>query len=141
MHYLLDTDTTSYLIKRNSIHHHQVLARLTSLEPAAVAISSITVSELISGLQQIPHSNTVHKKRIKDALEHFITAIEVLDYTLASAMIYGELRAQLKLKGKDIGAMECLIASHALAEKRILVTNNTNHFKRIKGLELENWVS
>ena len=54
--------------------------------------------------------------------------------------MYGELRARLKLKDTDIGAMDCLIASHALAEKRILVTNNAKHFSRIKELKLENWI-
>lgn len=139
MNYLLDTDTTSYLIKRNSPHHRKVLNRLLSLPPSAVAISSITICELVSGIKQIPDQNMVHKKRVQEALEHFITSINILDYTYAAALIYGEMRARLKSKGKDIGAMDCLIASHALNEGRILVTNNIKHFKQIKELEWENW--
>jgi tRNA(fMet)-specific endonuclease VapC len=139
MYYLLDTDTTSYLIKRKSPYHQKVLDKLMSFSPSAIAISSITVCELISGLKQIPDHHAMHKERIEEALKCFITEINVLDYTIASALIYGEIRSQLKLKGIDIGAMDCLIASHALSENRILVTNNIKHFKRIKGLELENW--
>jgi len=139
MNYLLDTDTTSYLLKRNSPYHQKVFKKLLSHSPQDVAISSITVSELVSGLNQIPDHDRTHKKRVKEALEHFITAINVIDFTLASALIYGEIRAQLKLKGNDIGAMDCLIAAHALSEKRILVTNNVKHFSRVKNLELGNW--
>jgi tRNA(fMet)-specific endonuclease VapC len=139
MEYLLDTDTTSYLIKRKCPQHKKVLKRLLSLQPEKIAISSITVCELTSGIQQIPDQNAQHKKQIQEAFEHFFTGIHVLDYTFASALIYGSLRAKLKITGHDIGAMDCLIASHALAEGRILVTNNLKHFKRIKNLELENW--
>ena len=140
MNYLLDTDITSYLVKRNNPHHQKVLKKLLTLSPSVVAISSITVSELFSGFKQIPDHDAIHKKRIQEALEHFVTAMNIIDFTLASAMIYGEIRAELKMKGKDIGVMDCLIAAHAISEKRILVTNNLKHFSRIKKLELENWV-
>jgi tRNA(fMet)-specific endonuclease VapC len=139
MNYLLDTDTTSYLIKKNSPYHQQVIERLTALSPDAVAISTITVSELASGLQQIPHHNLTYKKQLKDAFAHFITSINVIDFTYPAALLYGDIRAQLKADGNDIGAMDCLIAAHALSEKRILVTNNKRHFSRIKHLEIENW--
>lgn len=140
MNYLLDTDITSYLLKRNHPHHKKLLKRLLSISPISIAISTITVSELISGIKQIPDQNITHKHRVTEALNHFITAMNVVDLTLTSAMIYGEIRSQLKMKGKDIGAMDCLIAAHALSEKRILVTNNIKHFSRIKNLELENWI-
>jgi len=139
MHYLLDTDTTSYLIKKHSPYHQVVLNKLISLSASTVGISTITVSELASGLQQIPHHNLVYKKRLNDAFQHFITSIHVIDFNYTAALIYGDIRAELKTNGNDIGAMDCLIAAHALSEKRILVTNNTKHFSRIKGIQLENW--
>lgn len=139
MHYLLDTDITSYLIKRNSQHHQGVLRKLLTFSPERIAISAITVSELFSGVQQITHHDAVYKSRLETALTQFVTTINVLDFTLASAMIYGNTRAQLKQEGADIGSMDCLIAAHAVAEKRVLVTNNTKHFSRIKNLVLENW--
>ncbi len=40
----------------------------------------------------------------------------------------------------DIGAMDMLIASHALSLGVTLVTNNVREFSRIPTLPLENWV-
>lgn len=139
MHYLLDTDITSYLIKRNDPHHEPVLKKLLSHSPGAISISVITVSEIASGLKQIPDHNPSYKKRVREAFEHFITTINISDFTLTAALIYGDIRATLKSKGEDIGAMDCLIAASAISEKRILVTNNVKHFSRIKNLKLENW--
>jgi tRNA(fMet)-specific endonuclease VapC len=34
-----------------------------------------------------------------------------------------------------------LIGAHAAALHAVLVTNNTKHFARIRGLQLENWYS
>lgn len=139
MKYLLDTDTTSYLIKKNAPQHQKVLQRLISLSPSSVAISTITVCELISGLQQIPHQQLLYKKRLKEAFTQFSTSIHILDFNYTAALIYGDIRSQVKMKGHDIGAMDSLIAAHAISEQRILVTNNTRHFSRINDIKLENW--
>lgn len=140
MTYLLDTDISSYLIKRNHIYHQKVLTKLLSLSPDEVAISVITASELVSGLKQVPDQNSEHKKRLSLALDYFLTSINILDYTFNDALIYGEIRAHLKSIGNDIGAMDCLIAAHAISQNRVLVSNNHNHFNRIPNLKLENWL-
>jgi len=36
--------------------------------------------------------------------------------------------------------MDLLIATSALAENAVLVTNNEAHFSQVKGLPLENWL-
>lgn len=50
-----------------------------------------------------------------------------------------EIQAALRAKGLEIGHTDTLIAGTAMASELQLITNNTNHFKRIKGLELEHW--
>jgi tRNA(fMet)-specific endonuclease VapC len=40
-----------------------------------------------------------------------------------------------------IGAMDLLIASHALFLDSVLVTNNTREFERVPDLKIENWLS
>jgi tRNA(fMet)-specific endonuclease VapC len=42
-------------------------------------------------------------------------------------------------KGVRIGDYDIMIAGHALAAGCTLVTNNTREFKRVKGLEIEDW--
>lgn len=49
--------------------------------------------------------------------------------------------ADLESKGVPIGAMDLLIAAHALALDATLVTNNRAHFSRIAGLRIENWMT
>jgi tRNA(fMet)-specific endonuclease VapC len=51
------------------------------------------------------------------------------------------LKTQLRQSGQPLPDFDLLIASVALVENRILVTNNTHHYERIPGLQLENWVS
>jgi tRNA(fMet)-specific endonuclease VapC len=48
-------------------------------------------------------------------------------------------RMCLQKKGYSIGAMDMMIAAHARATKRTLVTNNENHFSRVSNLKIENW--
>lgn len=56
-----------------------------------------------------------------------------------SAVIYGQIRAQLAAPGTPIGPNDLLIASIALANNLILVTHNTREFSRVEGLRLEDW--
>ena len=50
-----------------------------------------------------------------------------------------EIYAYLKKGGILIEDADILIASIALVEDLVLVTDNIRHFERIKGLEIENW--
>lgn len=138
--YLLDTDSVSYLINSKSPFHEKLLSKIREIELSNVAISVMTASELVSGLKQIPEQNAVFRHCIQEAIERFLTAIPVLDFTITGSLLYGEIRAHLLRIGQDIGVMDTLIAAHALAEGRILVTNNVAHFGRVPQLLVENWV-
>jgi tRNA(fMet)-specific endonuclease VapC len=50
-------------------------------------------------------------------------------------------RADLERQGRRIGDLDSLIAAHALAEERILVTNNLREFSRVPNLRAENWAT
>ena len=56
-------------------------------------------------------------------------------------MHYAKQFTQLRAAGTPIGANDLWIARHALALNATLVTNNTIEFKRITGLQLENWAT
>jgi len=70
----------------------------------------------------------------------FLAALEILPYNRPAAEKYGALRAYLEKTGQAIGALDLLIAAHALAGGFILVTNNEREFQRIPGIVMENWV-
>lgn len=53
----------------------------------------------------------------------------------------GEIRALLANKGTPIGPLDVLIAGQAKARQLTLITRNTNEFRRVIGLQIENWIS
>jgi len=60
--------------------------------------------------------------------------------TISATRKAAGIYADLKKKGQPIGHTDCLIAGIALTNNLQLVTNNTDHFKRVKGLEIVNWL-
>ncbi len=53
--------------------------------------------------------------------------------------IFAEEKARLQKKGNIVDDFDLLIGATVLANNMILVTNNEKHFKRLKGIQLENW--
>jgi len=53
-------------------------------------------------------------------------------------IVYGEIRADIEIRGQIIGAYGLLIAAHALSENLTLITNNVKEFSKIKGLNVLN---
>ena len=130
---MLDTNICIYIIKNKP---QSVLDELKKCNVGEIILSSITVSELIYGA----YKSQFVEKNLK-AIEHFLIPFDVAEYDYKAALAYGKLRASLEKKGQPIGSLDMLIAAHALSLDMTLVTNNIKEFKRIEGLNLENWVS
>ena len=131
MRYLLDTNICIYLIKQKS---SIILEKIKNAQPLGVGISSITLSELEYGVQK---STLIDRNALN--LLQFLTLFNVVPFDESAARIYGKIRATLERKGQLIGGMDMLIGAHSLSMNAILVTNNIREFKRIDGLQLENW--
>jgi len=56
-----------------------------------------------------------------------------------AARKYGEIRSNLARKGTPIGPNDLMIAAIALAHESVLITHNIREFKRVTGLEVEDW--
>ncbi|MCA4903770.1 MAG: hypothetical protein ACK5T2_09120 [bacterium] len=54
-------------------------------------------------------------------------------------LFHQEQAARLKADGRLIGGNDLWIASHSLAEEATLVTSNVGEFRRIQGLQVEDW--
>ena len=100
-----------------------------------MAISSITLSELIYGEEK---SQNVDKNL--EAIEEFISHLDVLSYDAKASKHYGQIKATLEKKGEIIGENDIHIAAHAISQGLILVSNNLKEFRRVPNLALENWV-
>src|SRR5579864_9765152 len=129
--YMLDTDTCSYIMKRSN---SGVLKRLGALSVSDVCISVITKSELLFGVEVSPR-----RRQDEAALDAFLNYVEVLDFPDEASPHYARIRADLKKRGKMIGANDLLIAAHSRSLGLTLVTNNTREFGRVPHLALENW--
>jgi tRNA(fMet)-specific endonuclease VapC len=73
-------------------------------------------------------------------IDHFLMRLPNLVWTSNAADRYGDIKALHKRQGTPIGEIDTQIAAHALAEGLILVTHNTEHFDKVSGLKLEDWV-
>jgi tRNA(fMet)-specific endonuclease VapC len=133
MHFMLDTNVCIDLIRQRSA---EMLRHLQRSSPRDVCVSVITLGELEYGVAK---SSAPERNRL--ALAEFMTPITVLSYNDVVAPVYGRIRAHLDAKGSRIGALDTLIAAHALAAGLTLVTNNEREFRRVPGLHVVNWVA
>jgi tRNA(fMet)-specific endonuclease VapC len=132
LRYLLDTNICIYIINRRP---PSVFARFEALRVGEVGISSISGAELDYGVSKSASA------RNRQALDKFLAPLDVLPFDADAMRCYGQLCSRLERAGTPIGALDQLIAAHALALDVVLVSNNLREFERIPGLRLENWVS
>ena len=130
--YLADTNILGYFARRT---HAPLQQRMrVALHRQEVAISVITRAETRFGLALLDAKD---KRRASIGL--LLQEIPSLPWTPEAADRYGEIAAQLQQTGQSIGAMDTMIAAHALVSDLTVVTHNTRHFGRIAGLKLEDW--
>lgn len=129
--YLLDTDICIYLIKNRPV---KVPEQFRQHPPQEVAISIITFFELQYGVQK-----SAYPKRSGKALSKFLRPLNLINLDRFSVREAAIIRAQLETRGTPIGPYDLLIAGLAKSRKMILVTNNAREFKRVEGLQMENW--
>ena len=82
--------------------------------------------------------NSEHREKNKKALDNFLTGVQVLPI-FHSLDLYGKEKARLRKAGTPIDDFDLLIGVTSVNHKLIMVTNNSNHFKRISGIKLEDW--
>lgn len=127
--YLLDTNTFSYAVSGRSA---QVRSKLT-VSAGRLALSTISLSELRYGVQK------KGSRRLMALVDLFLELVTVVDFDVAAAECYAGIRTQLEKAGTPIGGNDMLIAAVAKSRGFTLVTNNVNHFGRVKGLKFVNW--
>ncbi len=133
MRLMLDTNICIHIIKQKP---PQVLARFEEHQVGDIGLSSITVAELQYGVRK-----SQQQARNQAALDQFLLPLVVMDFDQAAAATHGELRASLERRGRPLGALDMLIAAHALNRQLVLVTNNVAEFNQVEGLMVENWTA
>lgn len=133
MKLMLDTNVCIYIIKQQPA---TVLKRFLEFQIGDIGISSITLSELRYGV-----AKSRHREKNAKALDEFIIPLEVVSFDEEAAHVYGDIRTTLEKAGTPIGAMDMLIAAHAVSLGTTLVTSNTREFIRIPTLNIIDWTA
>ena len=98
-------------------------------------ISEMTLAELKFGVEK---SERPEKNR--KVLDNFLSGVQILPI-FHSLDLYAKEKARLQKEGTPIDDFDLLIGVTAVFHKLTMVTNNTNHFRRIKGIKLEDWTT
>ena len=106
------------------------LATLAKAE--AIAVSSVTVAELLSGAE-LSRARAL-RQRAQLMTEELLRHVPTLPFDLEAARIYARLNAQLRTAGVPVGGFDLQIASIAVAHGCSVVTLNLREFTRIPGL-------
>lgn len=134
MKYLLDTNACIALINDRAPSVRTRLQKTLAAD-AEVLVSSIVAFELWYGVAKSarPEANA----RLVETF--FAGPVSLLAFEPEDAKVAGRVRAALEAVGKPIGAYDLLIAGQALRHQVTLITANGKEFRRVKGLEWEDW--
>jgi tRNA(fMet)-specific endonuclease VapC len=128
--FLLDTDSVSYALRGQGRGAEQILAH----RPSELGLSAITLAELRFG------ADRRGSRRLHRLIDAFVGDVAVVPFDGEAADRFGTVAAALVSKGTPIGALDTMIAAHALQLGLTLVTHNTKHFRRVRGLKVADWV-
>jgi tRNA(fMet)-specific endonuclease VapC len=128
---MLDTNIISDLIKNPQ---GRAAKRIARVGEDNICTSIIVAAELRYGCAKSG------SKRLLKAVDDLLGEIHVLPFEVPADAEYGGIRSGLETAGKPIGGNDLLIAAHAYATGATIVTANTDEFKRIRGLNVENWL-
>jgi tRNA(fMet)-specific endonuclease VapC len=109
----------------------QVLGRVPL---ASVAVSSLAVGELALGAHLSKDPSREWAK-----VESFLRPLHVLPFGRDEALHWAGIDARLRKEGNRIETEDAMIAATALALGMTLVSGNTKHFGRVKGLKVVDW--
>ena len=127
--YLIDTNTCIYYIKGK----FELKKKFEKVDPENCFISEITLAELKFGVE-----NSEKKEKNQKALDNFLTGVTIVPI-FHSLDWYASEKARLRKAGTPVDDFDLLIGVTSVTHNLTMVTNNVDHFKRIKGIALEDW--
>lgn len=129
--YLLDTNVLSHLIRNpQGIVAHKI----GQVGEASVCTSLIVAAELRYGAAKKGSA------RLSDQVASVLSVLDVLPLEPPVDDQYASIRTQLEMAGQMIGGNDLLIAAQALTLGCIVVTDNEREFRRVDGLNVDNWL-
>lgn len=134
--YLLDTNICAFIMRRKyGVSDHLLRVGIDNCH-----ISEITYAELLYGAENSNFKD--HNMKLLEALTDNIDIVPIKD----AIPLYASEKARLRRAGTPIGSeqnggnLDLFIGATAVTHGMVMVTENLSHFKRIQGIQLENWV-
>jgi predicted nucleic acid-binding protein len=128
--FLFDTDAISELLRRRPAR--RFVSWLSSISREDQYTSAIVVGELYKGAFRSTDTDR-HQRNIE---ERVLPAVTVLPFDVATARVFGRLRATLEETGNLLPDADIQIAATSIHHRLTLVTGNLRHFQRFPGLEV-----
>lgn len=101
-----------------------------------LAVTAVSLGELVHGAHK-SRQVAVNLARVDVLLSGFT----LLPFEARAARLFGRLRADLEKAGRRLDDLDLQIASVALAWEAPLLTHNRDHFDRVPGLQVEDWLA
>jgi tRNA(fMet)-specific endonuclease VapC len=139
---VLDTDVLTLIQHGHGEEYSRLVARLSELPSQPVCVTIVSFEEQMRGWlawiakAKAPERQIVAYRRLRMLLEDFQTR-PVLDFDDPAVAEH----RQLSKKKIRIGAMDLKIAAIALANDAVLVSRNLSDFRKIPGLQVEDWTT
>lgn len=128
--FLIDTDILIYSLKGDE----RVNDGFRRYASSPKMVSVITYGELLYGAMK-SRQREENLARVRRIAELF----PVVELSRGITETYADIKTSLESRGSRLDDFDLLIASTALVLGLTLVTNNERHFRRVPGLQVDNW--
>lgn len=131
LRYLVDTDVCVALL---ADAEPRLRDRWLQTPASQLALCSVVRGELDSGAW-----GSIDPFGALARVDRLFSAYRSLSFDDAAASTYGRIAADLRRRGKEIGACDAMIAAVARLHGLTVVTRNVRHFSRVEGLDVVRW--
>jgi predicted nucleic acid-binding protein len=130
MSYLFDTDAISELLRPRPLPAY--IEWLSIVPREEQFTSAVVIGELYKGAYR-SQAQKVHLTNIENRI---LPAVTPLPYDVATAKVFGQIRARLEEAGTILPDADLQIAATAIYHDLELVSGNLRHFSRISKLKI-----
>ena len=135
MAFLFDTDAISELLRPHPAVKY--IQWLLSVPREDQFTSAVVIGELYKGA----YRSRAREHHLKNIEQRVLPAVIVLPYDVATAKVFGQIRARLEESGNILPDADIQIAATAVYHDIELVTGNLHHFSRIVDLKVNTILS
>ena len=132
MSFLLDTNILSAHLRRPASLAHRFFQHSGRLYTSTVSLAELY--DWVNGRRD--------PEPLRAAIDRLLNyEVSLLSFDADCADEFGRVRSDLRRQGISVDNMDLLIGATGLVYDLTVVTHNTQHFRHIPGLRLEDWLA